>query len=99
MTEAWQVLLVIIGLVASWTGIIILVMRVLLRRGVEPLAAIINELKEIPKEQIRLEKALLQMQADLPLSYVRREDFIRFDTVINVKLDRLRDLIEAIGRK
>lgn len=29
----------------------------------------------------------------LPLEYVRREDFIRFDTVINVKLDRLHDLI------
>jgi hypothetical protein len=35
------------------------------------------------------------MKADLPLSYERREDFIRHEVTILTKLDRLRDLISA----
>lgn len=97
--ETWQILLVCIGLISAWGGIIIGVQKVLISRCVAPLQEAIAELKEIPKEHIKLEKALLELKADLPLSYVRREDFIRFDTVINVKLDRLRDLIETIKER
>lgn len=97
--ETWQVLLVCIGLIATWGGIIIGVQKILMNRCVAPLQQGIAELKEIPKEHVKLEKSLLELKADLPLSYVRREDFIRFDTIINVKLDRLRDLIETIKEK
>lgn len=96
MNETWQVLLVCIGLIGAWGTIIIAVQKLLINRCVAPLKEGIAELKEVPKEHVKLEKQLLALKADLPLSYVRREDFIRFDTVINVKLDRLRDLIEAI---
>ncbi len=44
-------------------------------------------------EMQKVEREVLQIKADLPLCYVRREDFIRHEVVINTKLDRLRDLI------
>ncbi len=37
----------------------------------------------------RVERELLKMQAELPREYVRREDHIRFETVIHAKLDAL----------
>ena len=39
-----------------------------------------------------LQRELLELKAALPLEYVRREDFIRFEVGINYKLDKLRDL-------
>lgn len=37
----------------------------------------------------RLEKEFLSFKADLPLSYVRRDDYIRGQSVIEAKLDSL----------
>jgi len=38
---------------------------------------------------INLERQMLNWKADLPLQYVRREDFIRNQTIIESKLDGL----------
>ena len=37
----------------------------------------------------RLEKDFLTWKADLPLAYVRRDDYVRNQTVIEAKLDAL----------
>lgn len=42
------------------------------------------------------EKDLLRLQAALPLDYVRREDWIRNQTVIEAKLDGLAARLETI---
>ena len=103
MGEHLQIFIAIVGVVAAlisaWSIIILTVSRMVLRKCVASLEGKINGLGDISKETKRLEISILQMKADLPLSYVRREDFIRFDTVINVKLDRLRDLVEEIREK
>lgn len=41
------------------------------------------------KELQQLERAFLKFQADLPLHYVRREDWVRNQSVIEAKLDGL----------
>lgn len=65
-----------------------------------------NELQAASQEESRnwhrVERELLKMQADLPREYVRREDHIRFETVINAKLDALGakiDLTNAYQKK
>jgi len=45
------------------------------------------------REVSRLDGDLKRLMAELPLHYQRREDAIREYTVINVKLDRLYELI------
>jgi len=46
-----------------------------------------------------LERDFLMMRAELPNIYVRREDFIRNQTVIEAKLDRITSKIELIQVK
>jgi predicted patatin/cPLA2 family phospholipase len=65
-----------------------------------------NELQSASQEESRnwhrVERQLLQLQAELPREYVRREDHIRFETVINAKLDALNakiDLSNAYQKK
>lgn len=42
----------------------------------------------------RVERELLRFQADMPLNYVRREDYIRGQSVIEAKLDGLGTKLE-----
>ena len=44
----------------------------------------------------RIERDLLKLQADMPLHYVRREDHIRGQSVIESKLDGLALKIENV---
>jgi hypothetical protein len=44
---------------------------------------------KIETDQRRHERDLLELKADLPLHYVRREDYVRNQTVIEAKLDGL----------
>lgn len=44
----------------------------------------------------RLERELLELRADLPHQYVRREDYVRGQTVIEAKLDALYQRIELL---
>ena len=46
-------------------------------------------LEEDAKEWARLEREFLVFQRDLPLNYVRREDYVRNQSVIESKLDSL----------
>lgn len=42
----------------------------------------------------RLERELLELKAELPERYVRREDYVRGQTVIEAKLDALYNKLE-----
>lgn len=47
----------------------------------------------------RLERELLSLKADLPLNYVRRDDFVRVQSIIESKLDGLALRIENASLK
>lgn len=55
------------------------------------LAGTIERDQEITRQ---LERDFLKMQAELPLHYVRREDYIRGQSVIEAKLDGLGTKLE-----
>jgi len=104
MTEHWQIFAAIAALVAAWSLIIIASLRVMFSKCIksieEKITAFGERVGDTEKTCTALERELLELKADLPLSYVRREDFIRFDVVINSKLDKLRDLVmEALRGK
>lgn len=46
-----------------------------------------------------LERDFLKWQADLPVHYVRREDYVRGQTVIEAKLDALYNKLEVVQMK
>lgn len=47
----------------------------------------------------QLEKTFLRFQADLPLQYVRREDYVRGQSLVEAKLDGVALLIQNITLK
>lgn len=46
-----------------------------------------------------LERTLLRHQGDLPLQYVRREDYVRGQSVIEAKLDAVYSKLEVVQMK
>jgi hypothetical protein len=44
----------------------------------------------------QLERTFLRFQAELPLQYVRREDFVRNQTIIEAKIDAVFSKLEVI---
>ncbi|MDI1231347.1 MAG: hypothetical protein PSU93_09380 [Methylobacter sp.] len=51
------------------------------------------------KEWQRIERDILLMKADLPVQYVRRDDYIRNQSIIEAKLDGLAVRIENVFLK
>lgn len=55
-----------------------------------------NDLSKNNQQFVELEKNFLKFKAELPVDYVRREDWIRFGAVIDAKQDGLRDLVMRV---
>jgi hypothetical protein len=62
------------------------------------LADMKKQLDRVEQHGKDLERDVLRLQADLPKEYVRREDWIRLSTMIDAKLDWLRDKVEATSQ-
>jgi hypothetical protein len=50
---------------------------------------------EASKALSELERDLLKLRAELPVDYVRREDWIRFSNTLEAKLDAMRAEVRA----
>lgn len=65
----------------------------------EALTTRLDSMEQINRDEAaqwqRIERDLLKMQAEMPLHYVRREDYIRGQSVIEAKLDALGSKLEA----
>ncbi len=101
--EHWELFLFLAGLIAAWSLIMAGVQKFMMSHGFSTLKAQMDshlaEMKKVAEQNQCLERQFLEFKADLPLNYVRKEDFIRHEVVINTKLDRLRDLIEDVRDK
>jgi hypothetical protein len=97
MNEHWQLFLALLGVVAAWGVLIVTIVNFMFSRVMgslkEELLVKISTITTVSDNCTRVERELLQLKAELPAMYVRREDFIRFDVGINDKLDKLRDLV------
>ena len=96
MGENWQLFIFLAGLIAAWSVLIVAVLRTMFKAHCDDID---HRLQGWGQDIARLEKDVLEMKADLPLSYVRKEDFVRFEVVINAKLDRVHDSIERLKER
>lgn len=100
MLDHWPLVVLLAGLIASWSVIILTVSRIVFKNCIKDLNKKMDALAEEAQGYKKIEREVLELKAELPVLYVRREDFIRFDVGINYKLDKLRDLVvEAIKGK
>lgn len=65
----------------------------------EARAMIDARLAKVEGELREVEKGFLKHLADLPREYMRREDHIRFETVINAKLDNIAARQELLAER
>jgi len=96
VNESWQLFVFLGGLIAAWSVLIVAVLRTMFSAHCDDIN---GRLEGWGKNINELEKNFLELKADLPLSYVRKEDFVRFEVVINAKLDRVHDAIENLKER
>lgn len=103
----WGVVSVLVGVAMAWGGVLLWAVKVLLdrnQRHSDRSFELINErFEELKKDTEaeskqwqRIERDLLELRADMPLNYVRREDWIRFSSVIDAKQDTLNEKINRL---
>ncbi len=100
--DFWQ----LVGLLLSGLGVLVAVMKFGVAQAQKhqdathrQLIARLDIMEQAGKEDAtqwqRIERELLQMKADMPLQYVRREDYIRGQSVIEAKLDAVASKLES----
>jgi len=65
----------------------------------EKFGTVIDQNRREAEGWAELERAFLRFQAELPLHYVRREDYVRGQSVIEAKLDALYNKLEVVQMK
>jgi len=100
MGESWPLFLFLAGLVAAWSLVILGVLRSIMKKACDDMEKKVAGIGGIGKDFQRLEREFLEMKATLPLDYVRKEDHLRFELVLNTKIDRLhQDLLDSTKEK
>ena len=94
----WRGIGVIAVIWIAWSGALFGLIKWLLDRyanGIQQRFVALEQQKDKRREEIdKLEKDFLRHKADLPLHYVRREDYVRGQSVIEAKLDALASKLE-----
>ncbi len=96
--DFWALFTFAVGLLVSFLSAAFVLGKMLLSQVEKRLDARFNVLEKKADEEAgewrRVERELLDLRAELPLNYVRREDYIRGQSVIEAKLDGLALRIE-----
>lgn len=91
---------IIITIMLAWSGLLVGAVKWLLDRYQAHLDKRFESLERASdgehKEWQRVERELLDLKAELPVLYVRREDSIRQEVVINSKLDALAEKLDSL---
>lgn len=104
--DFWQMVSLLIAFFGFCAGAVKLQFNQSERREVERLSALrellaehIAEERNTTRAVSELERQLLGLKADLPVQYVRREDHVRNQTIIEAKLDGINLRIDALNTK
>jgi hypothetical protein len=84
---------IILAAMAVMGGLLAWLIRTMVGRVMADLDTRFDRMETRLTEVDKLEAEFARLRAELPLHYQRRDDSIREYTVINVKLDRLYELI------
>lgn len=91
---------ILAGLGISWGGFLVWAMKILLQRYVGQIDARLAQMEAAIQarhtEWMGTERALLELKAQLPVEYVRKEDAIRQEVLIHAKLDGLAAKIDQM---
>ncbi|KFK92740.1 hypothetical protein [Serratia sp. Ag2] len=90
----------LVGLLITFMGFVFGVAKMffaqLEKRQIEQFSSLDASLREFTTNLNTLEREFLEFKADLPIHYVRREDYVRGQTVIEAKLDAVYNKLELV---
>ncbi|MDT0496513.1 hypothetical protein RM530_03925 [Algiphilus sp. W345] len=105
--DFWALLTFLVGLLVTFMGGAWGVIRMTqhqqdqtLTQRLHGIEGSLNKLETNARQEAeqwqRVDKEILKLRAELPLQYVRREDYVRGQTVIESKLDALATKLETV---
>lgn len=101
--EFWSLVMLLVAFFAACGGAGKLLLRQFQQSLDQQFGALSHRLEKIEEENRdeasqwqRVERELLRFQAELPMNYVRRDDYIRGQSILEAKLDGLAGKIENI---
>lgn len=98
--EFWQLMTFLVGLLLGFLSFAYGVGKSFLARldknFEEQMRALFELSAKTENNLDRLERDFLRFQADLPLHYVRREDYVRGQSVIEAKLDAVMSELKVV---
>jgi hypothetical protein len=97
--DLWQLLLALGGLVAAIGTVVWALARIIINTIDQRFQTLDSDMRRLERANDENEKSVLRLRAELPVEYVRREDWIRFSTVIDSKLDAVMARIEALKER
>jgi len=99
--DTWQIIMLISMVLGAFVGLLKLLMAQQLTHidasftsQNKRLDAIDQASKDVSTQWQRVERELMGLKAELPVAYVRRDDYIRGQSVLEAKLDGLATKIE-----
>jgi len=96
----WQMLAVLSGLFITWSAFLVGIIRYFIVRSLAGVDKKFDDIEsDIEKEAERrreLETRFHGLETDLPNRFVQREDWIRFSTVLDKKMDRFNEKLDGI---
>jgi hypothetical protein len=92
--QAWQLAVAAASVLLAFAGLNVGALKWLLDRHDSCSIANANRLTELERQSSEkmadIQQDILRLRADLPLEYVRREDWIRFGNTLEAKIDTIR---------
>lgn len=97
--ELWQLVGLVVTLAIALSGGFAALLRQLLRQFEKRLESKFSTLEAESKDWHRVERELVQLRLELPERYVRREDYIRNQTIIEGKLDLINERVLRLNHQ
>ncbi len=91
----WQLVGTAVTLLAMFAGMVKVLLSQMESRLDDRFAAVAKDSERLRQVELGLER----LRGDMPLHYVRREDYVRNQTVIEAKLDALALRLENVRLK
>ena len=88
----WEQISFLVGVIAAWSLLIIGTVKFVIGRS---LAHYDEKFRQLDADHA----VLREIKADLPLNYMRREDYLRLEAQISTKFERLYDQLDRAGSK
>lgn len=97
--EPYQLFMIIAASFGAFFGLAKYIAKQAIDNINEKFKEVKDEVKQLSKNTLETERDLLRIKGEIAQQYVRRDDFVRLETHLTVKLDALGDKIDNLRER